>query len=157
MKKNNIFALVCAVVFVFAVSACSSDNDDIGYDTEPYLGDPIPINHLKDVSDLLGTAHYDLCVNNWYMLDKDDNRYYLFSHQLVPYDSLKTEKILVEDAVLRFSGEIYETNPIWMESVNEWLKWASVNVVEYNYPKEWLQSNENVFCLMWPCTLERVE
>ena len=159
MKKFYLFALCFACVFGSAVSSCSSDdNNDTREDFFP-TGEliAIPRNFIKNADNMLGTAHYDLCVNNWYMLDEDDNRYYLFSHQLVPFDSLKEEKILVEDALLQFSGEVYDTDPRWMESVNQWLEWASVNVREYHYPGQWLQSNEKVFALMWPCSIKRVE
>lgn len=160
MKKKSLFALIYVSLLGMVVLACSNDDDnefvDFGIPYQEELNG-IPQNYIKNADNMSGTAHYDLCVNNWYILDKDDNRYYLFSHQLVPYDSLKEEKLLVEDAQLLFSGEVYDTDPIWMESVNQWLKWASVNVVEYNYPKEWLQSNEKVFALMWPCSIKRVE
>lgn len=106
---------------------------------------------------MLGTAHYDVSVNNWYLLDTEDNRFYLFSHQLINYDSLQAERILVEDKRLLFSGEVRGTDPRWMDTVNSYLEWASVNVKEINYPREWLHSNEKMFALMWPCDLTRVE
>lgn len=97
MKKKSLFALICAGVFGFAVSSCSSDSVD---DT--------PANYLEKVGEVSyanGVMHYDNAINQWYVCTlkvygKEDVRYNFCSNLDPVFQK--------ENLCVIFSGEVHQ-------------------------------------------------
>ncbi len=134
MKKNVLFALICASVFGFAFSSCSSDDGGIvdeasvktrasavvsGAKGEVYL---VYTDYISDVNDEYGVIRVDYFNGNTYIDCANGNRYYFagtgeFVLDIQPM--LEKAGILVEGTKVKFSGKVYDTDERWIPDL-EW-------------------------------------
>lgn len=129
MKKNILFALICACVFGFAFSSCSSDEGNIvdesktrasavsGDNGREYL---VYTDYITDVNDEYGVVRVDYFTSHTYIDCTNGNRYYLLPERDLPLDlvstldKLENAGILVEGNNVKFSGKVNDTDPRWI-------------------------------------------
>jgi len=148
MKKISLFALICAGVFGFAVSSCSSDDKDVtvaGVNPETYYAFT---NYISDVNDETGTVHFDYFSAYTYIDGANGNRYYLFPETILDGDGFTTlsrlEKagILLEGNKVRFSGKVYDSDERWIPDLQwrldnyGWNESAKEHQTQLELPKE---------------------
>lgn len=128
MKKNCLFALICASVFGFAFSSCSSDEGNIVDESksrasaESLSGDNdwgylVYTDYVTDVNDEYGVVRVDYFTGHTFIDAANGNRYYLaatgeFLLEIQPM--LEKEGILVEGNNVKFSGKVNDTDPRWI-------------------------------------------
>lgn len=117
MKKNVLFALICAGVFGFAVSSCSSDDkDEMQAAVYPDIY-RVYTDYISDVNDEYGVVNKDYFDGHFYIDAANGNRYYLaatgeFLLEVLP--QLEKAGILVEGNKVKFSGKVYDSDERWI-------------------------------------------
>lgn len=175
MKKKNLIALVCAIAFGgFVLSACSSDADYVSKDyatSDIASPDKVYIysDFLREAKDETATLHYEAWSNIWYLLDKEENRYYIFTYtdeSIECFRTLMEKGIIVDGTSVKFDGQVYGTSDEFREiSINYLDRLAKepdvVRDHQWTLPSksDWLQSNskDKAFVLMVPFNIERVD
>ena len=174
MKKKSLIALVCAIAMGgFVFSACSSDTEDDTKYATSYLACPdrvyIYSDFLREAKDETATLHYEAWSNIWYLLDKDENRYYIFTYTDESNDTFRTlmEKgVIVDGASVKFDGQVYGTADVFREVGVNYLDRLEkepdvVRDHQWILPlkSDWLQANskDKAFVLMIPFTIELAE
>lgn len=129
MKKNVLFALICASVFGIGVSSCSSDDggivDDALSNTRASAKNVSGANgeyrvytdYISDVNDEYGVVRFDYFAANTYIDAENGNRYYFagtgeFILEVNP--QLEKAGILVEGNKVKFSGKVYDSDERWI-------------------------------------------
>lgn len=116
MKKNVLFALICACVMGISFPSCNSDEKEINNDV--YLEDyPICTDYISDINDEYGVVRVDYFTGHTYIDAANGNRYYLaatgeFLLEIQP--QLEKAGILVEGNNVKFSGKVYDTDERWI-------------------------------------------
>ena len=119
MKKNLLFALICACVMGFAASSCSSDESDESdervYDNAKIYR--VHADYISDINDEYGVVRFDYFAANTYIDAANGNRYYLaatgeFLLEIQP--QLEKAGILVEGNKVKFSGKVYDSDERWI-------------------------------------------
>ena len=170
MKKNVLFALICAGVMGFAVSSCSSDDNDLvagGIDVEVICKFT---DIISDINGETGVVYKDYFDGNMYIDAADGNRYYLMDDNERPIDDngvlglttverLEGAGILAERNVVKFSGKVYGADERWIESLQwrlekyGWNEYARLYQVQLELP-----TVGHTFCLVAPdFTIENAE
>ena len=130
MKKNVLFALMCASVFGFAVSSCSSDDggivDDASANTRASAKNVsgakgeiyrVYTDYISDVNDEYGVVRFDYFAANTYIDAANGNRYYFAGtgeFLLEVHPQLEKAGILVEGNNVKFSGKVYDSDERWI-------------------------------------------
>ena len=170
MEKKVLFALICAGVFGFAFSACSSDNiNDYGFVVEDQWDSRI-FDYISDIDDETGIVYCDYFVGGMYIDAANGNRYYLMEENELPVDDdgvvglstierLKEAGILVDKNNVKFSGKVYEMPKEWISRLQwrlenyGWNEYARLYQAQLELPKE-----GHSFLLMAPdFTIENAE
>ena len=120
MKKNVLFVLICASVFGFAVSSCSSDDKEVTEVGVNPNGFRVYDDYISDVNDEYGVVCFDYFAANTYIDAANGNRYYLagtgeFLLEVQP--QLEKAGILVEGNNVKFSGKVYAPDERWIPSL----------------------------------------
>ena len=116
MKKNVLFALMCACVMGFTVSSCSSDESDKPvYDkVEIYR---VYTDYISDINDEYGVIHGDYYASHMYIEAANGNRYYFLPRTEVPvFDIESCFEVLgfADGDKVKFSGKVYDSDERWI-------------------------------------------
>ena len=141
MKKNVLFALMCACVMGFTVSSCSSDEND-ERDERVYENVKAFRKYTDHISDVVNEEYGLVCKDYFdgcmFIDAENGNRYYLAT---AVQSMLEEAGILVEGNKVKFSGKVYDTDDRWIPGLewrlenygwNEGAKEAASNGL-YNY------------------------
>ncbi len=129
MKKNVLFALICASVFGITVSACSSDDggivDDASANTRASAKNVsgakgeiyrVYTDYISDVNDEYGVMRADYFTSHMYIDAANGNRYYILPESDFPLDIESSLERLgfAEGNNVKFSGKVYDTDERWI-------------------------------------------
>ena len=170
MKKKSLFVLVSAsILFGMTIISCSNNEESsLRYNSEI---EPVYMysDYLRDAKGETATLHYESWLNIWYLLDKNECRYYVFTHDNESNDkfrSLMEEGVIVDGASVIFDGKVYGTTDEWRENMTDYLAHLGnqsdvLRDNQWTLPlkSDWLQSNseDKAFVLMVPFNIKRVE
>lgn len=117
MKKISFFTLICAGVFSFAVSSCSSEDKEetvAGVNPDVFL---VYTDYISDVNNEYGVVYKDYFDGHFYIDAANGNRYYLAAtgeFLLAVQPQLEKAGILVEGNNVKFSGKVYAPDERWI-------------------------------------------
>ena len=130
MKKNCLFALICACVFGFAFSSCSSEEGDLldeskirdsavsGDNGREYL---IYTDYITDVNDEYGVVRVDYFSSYMYIDAANGNWYYILpGNDIAILDIEECFEALGFAAgdKVKFSGKVNDTDPRWIPGLH---------------------------------------